>query len=99
MAKYEIEIDDATARRWSRPGLLMDPDNLDIDVARVESALVELVRRYGDFPQLRDKHDEAAMAICRGIAAERAAAYGNRERGTEIDRAAEDVLRFMLGGL
>lgn len=93
MAKYEVEIDDATALRWSH---YIIEEGAEIDPECVRNRLEEMVMRYGTFPAIQSNADRAAMALARAKAMEHAAAMGDVGGGNPEYRA-DMILRFILG--
>ena len=66
MAKYEVIIDDATALRWCFDNQQFK-EATEINPHQVSSYLEGMVALYGNGPKIRDKRDDAAMAICRAL--------------------------------
>lgn len=95
MAKYEIELDDATALLFSREPYVLEVPT-EIDPEMVGKRLADLVERYKNFPAIRRSEDDAAMAFVRATAMERVAQLGGNPSNALYD--ADRIAAFILGG-
>ncbi len=72
MAKYEIEVDDETALRWSHDSYSVIGASSTINPERVAAAIGELVKRYGTFPKIVGPKHQRALAMLRERAQQQA---------------------------